>query len=245
MLGPVSDPTPRIDLWIVNLDRWGERGLDAATLDAGDHAQASRLRDAVVGRRMMARRSVARWLLADYLDADPSTVTIERTCPTCHATDHGRPSVVGAAIEFSISSSHGIGVVAISDRPVGVDVEVVRSGLDPVVFALSDDERRGVLAIPPDQRGMAFLRLWTAKEAVLKAAGRSLADDLVVDVPGLVSEDRTTTIADGRGWEVRQLPIDPHVGVPAVVALADLWGAEVSVTHLDGPQPTPEPRATA
>ena len=37
MLHPVSDPTPRIDdLWVVNLDRWCERGLDADTLDAGD-----------------------------------------------------------------------------------------------------------------------------------------------------------------------------------------------------------------
>jgi 4'-phosphopantetheinyl transferase len=238
MLYPVSDPTPRIDLWMVNLDRWSERGLDATTLDPGDHTQARRLRDAAARGRLMARRSVTRRLLADALHADPSAVAIERSCPNCHATDHGRPFVRGAAIEFSVSSCRGTAVVAISNRAVGVDVEVVRSDIEPLVFALSDDERKGVLALAPDQQGVAFLRLWTAKEAVLKAASQSVGDHLVsVDVPGLLTDDQTTTVEHGRSWRVRQLSIDRRFGEPVLVALADHWGAEVNVMYIDVPQP--------
>jgi 4'-phosphopantetheinyl transferase len=221
---------------MVNLDRWCERGLDAATLDADDHTQAGRLRDADARRRLMARRSVTRRLLADSLDADPSSVAIERTCPTCNATDHGRPVVTGAAVEFSVSACRGTGVVAISNRPVGVDIEVVRSDLEPLAFALSADERQGVLALAPNRQGLAFLRLWTAKEAVLKAAGRSVADNLVaVDVQGLLTNDQTTAIDHGRTWQVRQLSIDRHFGEPVLVALADQVGAEVNLTYVDVP----------
>ena len=233
---PVSDPTPTIAVWMVDLDRWWDRGLDPAMLDEGDRAQAGRIRDPGLRSRLMARRAITRRLLADFLDADPFTVTIERTCPTCHATDHGRPFVTGGEIEFSVSSCRGTAVVAISRQPVGVDIEVVRPEIEPLVFALSDEERQGVLALAPDRQGMAFLRLWTAKEAVLKAAGRSVGDNLVaVSVPGLLSDDRTSTIDHGRTWHVRQLSNDRHFGEPVVVALADRVGAEVSVTYIDGP----------
>jgi len=221
---------------MVNLDRWCERGLDAHMLDAGDRREAGRLRDADAGCRLMARRSVTRQLLADALDADPSAVIIERSCPNCHGTDHGRPFVRDAEVEFSVSSCRGTAVVAISNRPVGVDVEAARSDVEPLVFALSDDERQGVLALAPDQQGMAFLRLWTAKEAVLKAAGRSVGDNLVtVDVVGLLTDDQTT-IDHGRTWQVRQLSIDRHFGEPGLVALADPVGTEVNVTYIDVPQ---------
>ncbi len=229
---------------MVDLDRWAARHLDAATVDT-DHAQARPIRDADARRRLMARRSVTRRLLADYLGADPTDIAIERTCPTCHAADHGRPSVTNAAIEFSVSSSRGIAAVAISNRSVGVDVEVVRSDMTPLIFALSDQERQGVLDLVPDQQGMAFLRLWTAKEAALKAADRCLDGDLsVVDVQGLLADDRTMTVVHDRAWQVRQMSIDHRVDVPVLVALADSCGAEVNLTYLEVTSPTAQSSAT-
>jgi len=220
---------------MVDLDRWSEPGLDPATLDAGDRARAGRIRDADARCRLLARRSVTRRLLADSLDVTSSAVTVERTCSNCHATDHGRPFVMGAAIEFSVSSCRGTAVVAISEGPVGVDVEVVRCDIEPLAFALSDDERQGVLALAPDQQGMAFLRLWTAKEAVLKAAGMSVGDLGTIDVPGLLTDDQTTTVENGRAWQVRHLSIGHHFVEPLLVAVADPLGAELNVRYIDVP----------
>jgi 4'-phosphopantetheinyl transferase len=229
-------PTARIALWIVNLDRWADGGFDATTLDVGDHAQARLLRQADARHRLLARRSATRWILADALGADPSAVVIERRCVTCGATTHGRPSVGGAALEFSVSSSRSWATIALSELPVGVDIEVARSDMAPLPFALSAHEQRGLRSLAPHKRGMAFLRLWTAKEAVLKAGGGSVVDGLAgVDVSGLLGAGHTTTRDRDQPWEVRHVPIHPRSGVSALVAVADQRGAEVVVKHIDEP----------
>jgi 4'-phosphopantetheinyl transferase len=221
-------------VWIVNLDRWAEHGLDAGTLDTGDYLQAEHLRDATARCRLLARRSVTRWILAEALDVHPSAVPIERVCSTCSATTHGRPGVSGVAIPFSVSSSGTFATVAVSNLPVGIDVEVARTDTAPLDFALSDNERGGIGDCVPDKRGVAFLRLWTAKEAVLKAAGGSVVDDLAgIDVSGLLAADQPSTVARGRRWNVRELTVDPHVD--AVVALADPIGAEVVMKYISAP----------
>lgn len=90
----------------------------------------------------------------------------------------GRPVVRGAAVHVSVS--HGRGVVAAAasaDFPVGVDVETVRR------IPVGDLARRWLRVAEaewierrePDERIVAFLWLWTQKEALGKACGRGLA----------------------------------------------------------------------
>jgi len=90
----------------------------------------------------------------------------------------GRPVVRGAAVH--VSASHGRGVVAAAASthfPVGVDVEAVRR------IPVGDLARRWLRAAEaewierrePDERIVAFLWLWTQKEALGKACGRGLA----------------------------------------------------------------------
>jgi 4'-phosphopantetheinyl transferase len=233
----VSEPSG-IELWIVDLDQWAAVGLDARTLDADDQVEARRLRDVDARSRLLARRSATRWILADGLGVDPAAVTIERVCPTCGGHSHGRPSVSGSAVEFSVSSSRAVAAIAVSKEPVGVDIEVARADLEPLDFALSDSEGRDLRALAADQQGAAFLRLWTGKEAVLKAGGGSVADGLAaVDVSGLLTADRTVTTAHHAQWQVRHLSIDPVSGTTAVVALADRRGAEVVIRYPDGRVP--------
>ena len=229
-------PPSRIELWIVELDSWAERGLNASTLDTSDRLQAQHLRDAKGGCRLLARRAVTRWILAGALGVAPSAVLIERVCPTCGATTHGRPSVRGAGIEFSVSSSGPLATVAVSQLPIGVDAEIDRSDIGPLAFALSDDEQRGIRAAAPDMQGLAFLHLWTAKEAVLKAAGTSMDDGLAaVDVSGLLSADHTTTVYRDLAWKVRTFSIEPRAGVTATVAVADQGGAGILMKCMHPP----------
>lgn len=90
----------------------------------------------------------------------------------------GRPVVRGAAVHVSVS--HGRGVVAAAastDFPVGVDVEAVRR------IPVGNLARRWLRAAEaewierrePDERIVAFLWLWTQKEALGKARGLGLA----------------------------------------------------------------------
>ena len=59
------------------------------------------------------------------------------------------------------------------DSPIGVDVESVRAFDEEVArYAMNDDELRQILQAPrPD---VAFTRLWTQKEAILKRSGQGL-----------------------------------------------------------------------
>ena len=222
---PVSD---RIDLWSVDLDRWagpgGER-LAADTLTDDDRVQAARLDGGPASIRLLARRSATRAVLAATLGTDPDRLAIERWCGHCGSAGHGRPVLIGRPVDFSVSSSHGLAVVAVSDASVGTDVEILREDSVVVDRALTDGERLRLAELPPGDRVRGFLRLWTAKEAVLKVVGRGIGGDpAVVDVFGLVSDNAVRTVDDGRSWAVRQEPAEPFEGQPVLLAVADEVG---------------------
>jgi phosphopantetheinyl transferase len=173
-------------------------------------------------------------LVAGALGLDPADLVIDRHCPRCGAADHGRPTVRGGGIEFSVSSSGRLAAVAVADRPVGVDVELARTGVAPLDAALSPREQDALVGLDGHRRDGALLRLWTAKEAVLKAAGRDLGDDPSrIDVAGLLTTSSVEVGCGGRQWVVRHPALDPSVADQAVVAVADGWGAAVVRRSVD------------
>jgi 4'-phosphopantetheinyl transferase superfamily len=91
-------------------------------------------------------------------------------------------------------------------RRVGVDVERVRRGTDVLAIAagsLSAAERLEIESAPTDEgQREAFFRLWTRKEAYLKATGVGLAGGL--------------DAVAGAGWTVR--PLRAPAGYAAAVA---------------------------
>lgn len=77
-------------------------------------------------------------------------------------------------IHFNLSHSAGRVLCAVSDSPVGCDVERIRS-IDPSLadrFFTSIEQEQ--LAKSEDRQNM-FFRLWTLKESVIKAVGQSLS----------------------------------------------------------------------
>ncbi|TCC41548.1 4'-phosphopantetheinyl transferase superfamily protein [Kribbella speibonae] len=93
--------------------------------------------------------------------------------PSLSHDEHGRPQVDGVAVSISYSRRR-IAVAASYDGPVGVDLEEREPrdfwGLAERWFGAGELEW---MAGEVDQLG-AFLRLWTAKEAVGKALGIGL-----------------------------------------------------------------------
>jgi phosphopantetheine--protein transferase-like protein len=72
-----------------------------------------------------------------------------------------------------VSLSHGGALaVAVSGAPVGVDIESLSGDSDTARLAerfYSDAERAEYYAAPEEERRAAFLRIWTAKEAIFKS----------------------------------------------------------------------------
>ncbi len=110
-------------------------------------------------------------------------------------SEHGKPwaTVEGAPapISFNVSHSGRHGLIAFApEGRLGVDVEelVPRRNLELLMDGvLAGDERREVAATAEPERLRRFFRLWTMKEAVLKAHGKGLLlDATMFEVPAAV-----------------------------------------------------------
>ena len=98
--------------------------------------------------------------------------------PTFAYNEHGKPFLPEHPdIHFSISHCKEAAICVISDRPVGVDVESVRSFNDSLVhYTMNEDEIREIEAA--EDSAAAFIRLWTKKEAALKLEGTGISKDM-------------------------------------------------------------------
>jgi len=105
---------------------------------------------------------------AGYLGA--GSVEVGRACPLCGSSAHGRPWLrhAGRLVPVSLSRSQRHVVTAISERPVGVDIESVAAVARrwDAALVLADGE----VAHSADERAL----LWVYKEALLKARGTGL-----------------------------------------------------------------------
>lgn len=91
--------------------------------------------------------------------------------------EHGKPFLpVLPDFHFNISHSGNVCAVAFSDKSVGVDVETVRQVNRKVLRRFTEKEQQAVVGSPDPT--LAFFRIWTAKEAVLKECGKGLCGGL-------------------------------------------------------------------
>ena len=80
--------------------------------------------------------------------------------------EKGKPSVEN--INYNVSHSGNLVICAVSDRPVGCDVELVRAVKQNVADKYFSES----------EKAMPFFKIWTAKESYLKMTGEGIADDL-------------------------------------------------------------------
>ena len=123
-------------------------------------------------------------VLASYLDCTPLQIIIDRTCPKC-AKDHGKPKVLPTKIrlDWNLAHCNELTVLAISrsGKSVGVDVEHPGRLVNPATVVerfFSKDEHSYLDAAGANRFTELFLKMWTGKEAYLKAIGIGLARGL-------------------------------------------------------------------
>jgi len=100
--------------------------------------------------------------------------------PAIARGEHGKPYVVDPGFpQFNLSHAGAcVALVFAHGQAVGVDIESVqrrRSSLELARRFFAVEEAQALGALDPALRDAAFVRLWTCKEAVLKALGRGLA----------------------------------------------------------------------
>ena len=91
---------------------------------------------------------------------------------------HGKPSLLEFPhIHFNTSHCHKAVICAVGDTPVGVDIEGRRSIRDSLVDYTMNAVEKERIARAEDPE-MEFLKLWTAKEAVVKLSGEGIQDNI-------------------------------------------------------------------
>lgn len=173
-----NDVSPaQVGVWTWSLDV-GSREQDGLLrlLSPDERMRAARFVQSRDRRRWVVAHGRMRQVLGRILQKDPVSLVFV-------AEGSGRPVLGQGQAEpasYSLSHSEAVGALAVSNGVrVGVDVEAVRPmGDDEMAAALSALEWRRIRTFHGDARLAAFFRLWTAKEAFVKALGTGLATPL-------------------------------------------------------------------
>jgi len=140
-------------------------------LSPAEQARHAEFRRSQAALRYLNTRSLTRRILAAYLQQPPETLDIRRAAG-------GKPYLEGRPLEFNLSHSRGLGLLAVSRRcPLGVDLEQLR----PVKYLAGIATRLfGIQALEEwqdrneSERQRLFFSRWTAMEARQKAQGRGI-----------------------------------------------------------------------
>ncbi len=256
LVRPIQTPATRgsnvdVDLWLFGNDTGkaaSNSGSIFGVLSATEQQRAVRYR--VESRRLdfLASRFGIRHILGGYLNVAPSDVPL-------NATATGQPFVGNdwKTRLFDISISHTAGQTALAVTSVGVQVGLdiecpanVTSAGSIEAFAFTRAERNSLVSLSPVERCHQLLKLWTAKEAALKALGCGCARPLT-DVEVRFGDKRTPdstrltvsesghslphhyfTVKDGRLSETRTVVSEQYI-LGCVVAFPQLGKFEGAV----------------
>lgn len=173
MAEPIAlDAWPGLRLWLCPLHE-APTEAQQGWLDTAELARAARFVYDIRRRRYLAAHVALRGLLGAALEQAPQLLRIEPDA-------NDKPQLVGhAGWQFNLSDSDDWALVGLQqDVPVGVDLEVRRTLSDARALAerlYTPAERAAVLDLPEGPgREAVFLRVWTRKEACLKAVGLGL-----------------------------------------------------------------------
>lgn len=100
----------------------------------------------------------------------------DRCKPVFVYNSYGQPQLDKGPY-FSISHCKAGIAVAVSDRPVGVDIEAIRQAKSGLIAKTMNAEEQAMIARAADADKM-FTQLWTRKEAYLKMIGTGIINDL-------------------------------------------------------------------
>ncbi len=173
----------------------------SATLAAEERERAERYHSPHHRTAFTVGRGLLRTILSQYLPEKPEEIAI-----TYNA--HGKPGLVNSPISFNLAHAGDLMVVAIApEQTLGIDIEQVRplaerDGMVRQFFTQFEQQQFFRVAEP--ERDRAFFRLWTGREALLKASGRGWAE-------GFAASDSNAELSCFE-WD----PAEGYVGATAV-----------------------------
>lgn len=170
---PLADPAPPdfpagLQFWLLDLDR---APCPLRLLSPDEQARAAAYRFPTHRQRFIAGRAALRSKLAELIGVEPEVLRFGYSA-------HGKPFLRDSQIHFNLAHSENLALLAMAPCPIGADLERRR----PVEFDLlarqvfSPGELNAWNEMSASEKTTAFYRLWTRKEALLKALACGIAE---------------------------------------------------------------------
>ena len=221
--------TGTVDIWMISLCGQDEvePGLEDM-LDDAERARARALPSAARRRRFTVAHGAARLILGTQLGLPPGQIRW-RHGPAGKPELDRTPELEGppADLRFSLSDSGDLAALAVTrGRAVGVDLQRLPAVADPAGLAerfYPSAESRFVAEGGPAGQVSRLIRLWTRKEACVKATGGRLMPGLKLPVGGA---GRVVVRAGDGPYLVQDVPAPS--GYLAAVAVSGAAPCQVS-----------------
>ncbi|MGB8806923.1 MAG: 4'-phosphopantetheinyl transferase superfamily protein [Candidatus Rickettsiella isopodorum] len=214
-----------VDVWYASL-RVSHRKVKqfSSHLTLKEKKQAARILEHKDRKYFTVARGVLRWVLGQYLNIPPKDVAF-------YYGEYGKPYLSKAGqdhpLQFNLSHAGDMVVCAVTQgQLVGIDIEYIQEQVDYETIAkrfFSSTEFEALLALPPNERQAGFFRLWTGKEAFVKAIGKGLSfplRDFAVTLDqekGRILHIRNSTQRANK-WSL--IPFTPAAGYIGALAVA-------------------------
>lgn len=163
-----------VHVWLIRRDRPATAMMENI-LDRFEKERAGRFIGSAEKKRFIDAHVAGRLILSRYLGLPPEDI--------CYwHGPHGKPEIDGPnpdGIAFNLSHSGSMVLLAVaSHRKIGVDVEKIRDGISFLNIArryFSPQDYSRISTLSPNKLAAEFFRVWTRKEACLKASGQGWA----------------------------------------------------------------------
>lgn len=122
--------------------------------------------------KFILSKGILRHVLSIYLKIQPKMIIFSNT-------QHKKPFVVGHELQFNVSHSGDYLLIGVTKKnAIGVDIEYVKKNRNHLALAkrfFAQSECRAIKNTPKQDQWAAFYRVWTRKEAFIKAMGLGLS----------------------------------------------------------------------
>jgi len=200
----------QVDIWRVgvsvnlsHIDRMSQ------VLNPAETNRAARYLRDTDRNRFITSRSALRQILGSYLKQSPAAIEFK-------LGDNQKP-YIDSPIRFNLSDSGDWILVAIAKTEIGIDVEYIKPGFTYEGIIDTHFNAREAEYIEAGDKHNRFFKLWTRKEAILKATGVGLTEHLrsITALDGIFSLDGEL-LSTHNNWELNTFILADNY--PATIA---------------------------
>lgn len=191
-----------VHIWLIELSQIPQAQINylKTILSVSEKEKAGRYRFIADQNRHILGRAALRYLIKSYLKTPLAAIQIENG-------ENDKPYLVAPSQELSFNISHSADKILLAidlkKELVGIDVERVdqQYGFESVIKDYFTTEEQAYI-LEKDCR-TRFFQLWTRKEAIVKAVGTGLTDDL-----NIINVLNNYTITDSKEFLMHSFRID-------------------------------------